>query len=402
MRIAYLASHYLDPRSPRSWSGLPYYIRRSLEAAGVETVVLQLDDSRSLLRWGKFVYWRARGRRYLRQCDPGLLRAYAQQAERRLDSLAVDAVFAPSTWLFAYLETELPIILWTDACFGGMVDFYASFTQVAPPSLAAGHAAERSALERCARAIYCSRWAADEARAAYGVPAGKLEVVPFAGNLHEPPARAEVREAIDARNPRRCELLFVGVEWKRKGGDIALETLEALLARGRNARLTIVGCRPPYSYWRQLPSAVEVIPFISKETPEGRKRLADLYRRSHFFILPSRAEAFGLVLSEANAFGVPCLTTRVGGLRSVILDGINGQTFELSDRGVHYADYIDSLLADPPRYSALARRAAEEALTRLSWSVSAARVAEILASCAKRPAAGAASAADLRPIFRTA
>ena len=40
MRIAFVANKYLDPWTPNSWSGLPYFIRQSLEGAGIEVETL--------------------------------------------------------------------------------------------------------------------------------------------------------------------------------------------------------------------------------------------------------------------------------------------------------------------------------------------------------------------------
>lgn len=382
MRIAFLASRFLDPDDSRSWSGLPFFMRQALEDAGVETVTLRPEETDRSRRWLRFLYWRwLHGKRYLRHCDPGLLKNYARQYERQLAALSVDAVFSPSTWPLAYLETDRPMVFWTDACFAGILGFYESFAAVAPPSLDAGHAIERRTLHRCARAIYSSEWAAESARRHYDIDPGKISVVPFGGNFQEPPTLAEAAALILQRGVTPCELLLVGVEWKRKGADIAVETVEALAAAGVPARLTIVGCKPPHAH-PPLPASVEVIPFIGKETTADRRRLREIYERSHFFIMPSRAEAFGIVYAEANAFGVPCLATKVGGLPSVIVDNVNGRLFPLEARGAEYAEYIRRTLADPLHYRELALSSAHEASTRLSWKVSGHKLAAILGELA--------------------
>src|SRR4051812_27318731 len=115
MRVAFLASRFLDPDNSRSWSGLPYFMRRALENSGVETVTLAADDVDYPRRWANYLLWRwVYGKRYLIHCDPRLLRSHARQFERRLAGITVDAVFSPSTWSLAYLETTLPTLFWTD------------------------------------------------------------------------------------------------------------------------------------------------------------------------------------------------------------------------------------------------------------------------------------------------
>jgi len=93
MRVAFLAGPFLDPDHPASWSGLPYFMRRALNEAGVETITLHPEETDRPRRWARFLYWRLlRGKRYLRHCDARLLKDYARQYERQLAALAVDAI----------------------------------------------------------------------------------------------------------------------------------------------------------------------------------------------------------------------------------------------------------------------------------------------------------------------
>jgi len=377
MRVAFPATRFLDPDNLKSWSGLPFFIKRALENAGLEVVTMPLiEDTEGGGPWTRFLYWRwLRGKRYLRHCEEKVLQSYARQLEQHLAENAVDLVFSPSTWMLACLETSLPVVFWTDACFAGMLEFYGSFTDLAPPSIQAGHAIEQAALDRCTRAIYSSDWAARTAAQSYRIESSKISVVSFGGNLLEPPTVEEARAGVRARDMSQCNLLLVGVDWERKGVDVAVETVEALNAAGLNARLTVVGCQPPPA--RLLPACVEVIPFIGKDTIEDRRRMSELFKRSHFFIMPSRAEAFGLVFAEASAFGVPCLATRVGGIPSAIIDDINGRLFPLETGGAEYADYILKYMRNTDRYHQLALRTAEDAATRLSWDAAGRKVTEI-------------------------
>jgi len=378
MRIAFPSTQFFDPDNIKSWSGLPFFIRRALENAGLEVVTMPLvEDTDGGGQWTRFLYWRwLRGKRYLRHCESKFLLSYARQLERHLAENPVDMVFSPSTWMLACLETNLPVVFWTDACFAGMLEFYGSFTDLAPPSIQAGNIIEQAALDRCTRAIYSSDWAAQTAAQSYHIESSRIAVVSFGGNLLEPPTVEEARGGVRARDMAQCNLLLVGVDWLRKGGDLAVETVEALNAAGLNARLTVVGCQPPSS--RRLPACVEIIPFIGKDTIEDRRRLGEIFKRSHFFVMPSRAEAYGLAFAEASAFGVPCLATKVGGLPSVVIDDVNGRLFPLEAGGAEYADYILKYMRDPVRYHQLALRTAEDADTRLSWDAAGRKVAEIL------------------------
>jgi glycosyltransferase involved in cell wall biosynthesis len=257
-----------------------------------------------------------------------------------------------------------------------MLDFYESFSELTPNNIREGHDAERSALARCAGAFYASDWAARIALNYYQADPAKIHVIPFGGNILERPSAEEVELSIAKRSPRHCELVLVGVDWKRKGVDRAVRAVESLVARNRPAQLTVVGCTPPGG--TSLPACVRIIPFVSKNTEAGRRQLSEIYARSHFLIVPSRAEAYGLVFAEANAFGLPCLGTAVGGIPSIIANGINGQLFPIEADGEAYADYIIGLMDDFPRYRKLAAQSAETARSRLNWEVAGRQVAAFL------------------------
>jgi glycosyltransferase involved in cell wall biosynthesis len=377
MRIAFVANSYLDPGKHNSWSGLPFFIRRSLERVGVTVETCILSEPNPLGGALRYAYWRfLLGRRYVRACEARVLRHYSKEIDRRLRSMKVDAVFCPSSWPVAYFEGAVPTVFWTDACFAGMVDFYKSFANLAESSMVDGHAAERAALRNCARAIYSSEWAASTARDRYSADPSKIRVVPFGGNILEKPSIGEVAMFVSLRESRQCNLLLIGVDWERKGAEIAVETVKSLNSRGMPSRLTIVGCVPPRS--SDLPPFVEVIPFISKETYEGGRRFTEICRRSYFLIMPSRADCTPVAIAEANYFGLPCLATDVGGIPSIVTDEINGHLFHLRARGDSYADYILDVISDISIYRSLAIRSAEEADRRFSWEASGAKVLSIL------------------------
>jgi glycosyltransferase involved in cell wall biosynthesis len=370
IRMAYVADDYFDPTNPRSWSGTAYFVARALERAGVEVMPLKIDSrTMRLRRYLLFIAFRLFGLRYLRDRDSGLLRAYARQIEQRLGSMNVNFVFCPGTAPLAYLSTHLPVAFWSDGTFEGMTNFYGSFSHLAARSLEEGHAADRLALKNATLALYASEWAARSAREFYGAAAEKVHVIPFGANLTQAPTETEVRESIRTRSRDRCVIFFSGVDWERKGADVAIEAAAALRAAGVETRLVIAGCHPARG--REMPDWVEITGFISKETPEGRARLEGILKAAHFFILPSRAEAYGLVFCEANAFGVPCLAPAVGGIPTIIRPGVNGQLFPENCSPADYAAYIQATLSDRAAYENLALGSFHEFRRRLNWDVAA-------------------------------
>jgi D-inositol-3-phosphate glycosyltransferase len=85
--------------------------------------------------------------------------------------------------------------------------------------------------------------------------------------------------------------------------------------------------------------------------------------------MPSRSESFGLVAAEAQAAGVPVVAAAVGGLRSIVDDGISGRLVRGHDPA-RWATEIADLLADRPRLLAYGQ-AARPVAERFGWEAAA-------------------------------
>jgi glycosyltransferase involved in cell wall biosynthesis len=187
----------------------------------------------------------------------------------------------------------------------------------------------------------------------YDVPEEKINVLRFGANQDVPDWLPE------RRRDGRLRLLFVGKEWKRKGGHIAVEALNSLRSRGIDAELTMVGCDAPKDVLNTPhviihPYAVDV---------------ASFFRDADVFILPTRAECAGIVFCEASAYGLPSFATATGGVPDYVEDGVNGRLLSLDAMGDDYADAIAELWNDQEGFKAMrlsARRRYEE---ELNWDV---------------------------------
>jgi len=255
-----------------------------------------------------------------------------------------------------------------------MVDYYESFTGLSRRTLRNGHALEQNALDRCHLALYSSEWAANSALELYRVDPRKVHVVPFGANVSDPPSRDEVMAAIQTRDPERCHLLFVGVDWDRKGGEVAVAAAEMMNRAGKPTDLHVVGCVPP----RRLPDFVRVHGFISKREPAGRQRLADLYASAHFVIGPSDADCSPIAFAESCCYGVPVLAANTGGVGTVVRDGVNGRLLPPGASGDAYARIALGIMEDPDEYRQLALGARREYETRLNWDAAGARVRQLI------------------------
>ena len=350
------------------WSGLNYHIARSLERAGATLVRVGplthpwTTGMKLRRRW--YGLWR---HAYHANMEPSALGAFGAQARAQIPG-DVDAVVAVTTLIAASLDgLRAPVISWDDASPASLIEYYPQYERLSARTARDIVAMGRRAAQNVQLAMYASEWAAADARAAYDLPLDRVAVVPFGANLETLPSTDDVHRAIAARPRTRCQLLWVGVDWERKRGDLVLEIAQRIEAHGIPVELTVVGCRPPGD--RELPEWVHVEGWVSKRTAVGRARLAELYERSHLLVMPSNAEAYGLVYAEAAAYGVPSVATRTGGVPTVVVDGETGILDDPGAGAESYAGRILGLLKDRPRYEVMARAAAERSATMLNWDV---------------------------------
>lgn len=312
------------------------------------------------------------GKHIIRERDPLIARRYPEQINAAARKKQVDAVLGTSSFYMVTQGCSVPSVFWGDTTVAGVVGKYPYYKNVTKRSIRDCHRLEQAALSSSTLAIFSSQWAADVACANYSFDERKLRVIPYGANLFTTPGPLEITELLHQRSEWECELLFVGLDWERKGAQIAIDITSVLRRRGVDAHLTLVGCLPPPGVI--LPEYVTLTGKIDKSTEHGQNQLASLYVRSHFLILPSRAECAAVSLAEASAYAVPSLSTKVGGNATLVKDGSNGHLFPLEAGPVDYAEYALRLLSDSREYYALCWRSFERFQAELNWDVAVSRL----------------------------
>jgi glycosyltransferase involved in cell wall biosynthesis len=362
-------------RDIRTWSGTPYFMARAL-STHLGTII-DLSPSRvPVLPYRVFAKLTAlvTGRRVPYNHLRHYSRRIGRDFTRRLRAVDADLVLAPGgSESIAYLETDLPIVYYSDATWQNVIDYYRVYSNLHSMVRRSGEEIERRAISRSRLLLYPSHWAADSAIRDYGADPQRVRVDFLGANLLDPPTRASVS---DRSLGATLRLLLIGVDWWIKGGDVALRVLTGLLDRGVDAELTVVGCTAPDGVAHPR---LRVIPFLNKGIDEERQRFESLLHEADFFILPSRFEAAGLVFCEASAYGLPILAARTGGIPSLVAEGRNGFTIAHDDEPEGYIETILRLRADPEEYRRLCATTREEYDNRLNWDIWGEKVADAIA-----------------------
>jgi glycosyltransferase involved in cell wall biosynthesis len=223
-------------------------------------------------------------------------------------------------------------------------------------AISAGIIEKERALFRAATAVLS--WSQTAARSVvedYGVPS----VVVLPPSVAIPPERAAGVHV----KPRA---LFVGGDFKRKGGDLLLEVYEQQF-RDR-IELDIVTQSSVTA-----PNGVR----IWRDVRAGSEEWNRLWREADLFIFPSRLETFGIVLVEALAFGVPIIASRAGAAAEILQDGAAGLLLDRVDAASLNAA-VNEALANPGAALERARLGFERAKAEYDISKNARRLATLL------------------------
>lgn len=268
-------------------------------------------------------------------------------------------VFAPlASELVPMLPPHVPVVYFSDATPRLLQGGYESHDRANVEQLARWDALELAATRRADRIVYSSRWAADSAVRDYGVPRDHIVIAPYGSPLE--PARGD---ALARKLSTRLRLLWVGAHWERKGGAKAVEVLRALRAAGVDVELHMCGARGPG--W----NADRVIHhgFVDRGKRSHRGLTLALMRRCHVFLLPTRADCSPLVLAEAAAWGMPAVTTTVGGIPEIVDHGETGLLLDPGSPAVAFADAVRAITDDATTYATFVERGRNAYERRITW-----------------------------------
>jgi glycosyltransferase involved in cell wall biosynthesis len=377
LRIGFLT--ILDPNDKKSWSGTHYRMLKSLEAEFDEVHIIG-----PIIR-NKFIKYLLAGidrihkalfnKRYNK--DQNFLISIYNTFQIRNKINNVDVIFSPaSSTLLPFLNTNIPICTFEDATFNLLLDYYPGYSNFSKLSIIESKYIFRKAIRKAKISVYCSQWAVDNSIKSYGgIEDTDVFMVKLGANIDSSPKREEV---LNKEYSSTINLLFLGKDWNRKGGDIVVDVYYSLLKEGMDVSLTVCGCIPPKEY-----PGVKVVPFLNKNLAKDLDTFNKILLDSHLLFVPTRQECYGIVFCEAAAYGMPVITTATGGVTSVVENGVNGFTLDYDAQANEYAAKIKLLLNDPILMKKMALDSREKFEKELNWGVWGAKMRKILINAVK-------------------
>lgn len=333
MKIGFISSN--NPFSDKkAWSGSIYKLREAIENAGYEVVWIPYENKSLILsivlrilrlfigknicgyEHNRLIFW-----------------LYAKSINMKIYNDCSFYFFPGGAQIACYMKTKKPVIYFTDVTFKQMINYY--WKNVSPFVKKEGNLCEKNGINNATINIRASKWAADSVVYDYGFDPKRTFVIPLGPTL-EP-------EDIEPVNPlysKELNVLFSGVDWDRKGGDIAVETVRYLKDKGFKVKLYIVGIHNLPDDYKKMDFIVDV-GFLDKNIEVQYREYIATIKKCNIFLLPTKAECAGIVFSEASAFGLPIFTYNTGGVGDYVIDGLNGYKLPLNSSSLDFANIIE-------------------------------------------------------------
>ena len=267
-------------------------------------------------------------------------------------------------FLAPYLPTKLPYVISHDYT---TALYQKDRPDLSPRALAPIVRMERAAFQRAAHVISWTERARQSLIADYGVDPHKAATIP-------PGSPFPFRDSAKAAHipTERVRILFVGNDFKRKGGYDVLSVFQRDFAG--TCRLDIVSNEP-----------IEMAPnryvFVHKGLAPNSEPLRELYGQADIFVLPTYEDCFALVFIEAMAAGLPCVGTNVMAVPEIIEEGKTGYTVPPGDLEALSAA-LASLVRDPELRRSMGRQALASAAAKFDRQHNTGRIVDILRRCA--------------------
>jgi glycosyltransferase involved in cell wall biosynthesis len=279
--------------------------------------------------------------------------------------LSHDLIIAPwGSSLISGINLNHQIIYITDATFNSMLGYNNLFTNLSRKTIDVADKIERTAVNKATLVTVPSTWAYNALVEYYHVDPNKIVLAEYGPNLDNIPSYDDVIKS--KKISEKLRLLFVGKGWYNKGADKAIKVFELLKKNKIDCELFIVGSRSPNII---NDVDINIMPMLDKNNVKDQEKLTELYMSSHFFILPTLYECFGIVFSEASAFGVPILASNTGGVSNAVCSGENGYLFDVNANAEEYANLIINLWNNKTLYETQVKKTRQYYEKILNWDV---------------------------------
>ena len=207
---------------------------------------------------------------------------------------------------------------------------------------------EREFLKSSRMIFVMSRHLGTSLREQYGIAEEKIRQINAGCN-------AAVRPPKNKERYYNKTILFLGVEWERKGGKELFSAFKMIKKKHDKAKLIVVGCVPDIKC-----DGVEIVGMVSPS------KVRQYLNQASIFCMPSLREPFGIAFLEALGSGLPVIACNLGAVPDFVIDGKTG--YKVQPGNIEeLAIRLDMLLSNPELCRKMGRNGMNLVETCYTW-----------------------------------
>ena len=229
---------------------------------------------------------------------------------------------------------------------------------------------EKKLMNRSDALIAVSKYTVDELTELYGIDEKKIHVIYNGVDVQKfkpRPDRTELRRDFGLEAEKKI-VLFVGRLYHRKGLEILLRSIPPVLQEFSDVKFVISGkgFKEKEESLRNLAKQLDIEDHVTFMGYVPDEKLPNLYSASDIFVLPAIYENFPFAILEAQATGLPVISTKVGGIPEFLVDNENGFLIDPGD-SAQLTQRVLALLQDPKLAKEMGMRGRKLIEEKFSW-----------------------------------
>tara|TARA_A100001011_G_scaffold354306_1_gene396598 strand:+ start:108 stop:1244 length:1137 start_codon:yes stop_codon:yes gene_type:complete len=351
------------------WSGVPNTIYTNFKKEKIKVVKIDnLNEKYRKLLVIKREYLKfLKKEKFDETYNIGVSKNYSIQLSSRLKNIVnLSHLLTFDMSLVSFLKTDIPIIVWTDILYTDYYHHYYKDQKISKNSLEDIKSLEYATIKKCKLILFSSRWSLNNAKLKYKKFKNKFKLLEFGPSLRKEISEKRIRKKIYKRKKNKIRLISLSVDKKRKGVDKQIKLMDYINKQGFKCDLTIIGHK---SKIKLNNSNLKFLGFINKNNVLGEDKISRHLLNSHFHILLSSAEAYGISLIEANSRGLPNISFDVGGISHIVKNEKNGRLFKKNEKIEKIGNYITSTFCNVKKYRKLSISSYLESKKKFNYKI---------------------------------
>lgn len=202
------------------------------------------------------------------------------------------------------------------------------------------------------------KFGAERCETIYKISPKKIFIVPNGINIEK---------FIIHPTPKKKTILFIGGSAEHKGLDILINSLLFIAKKYLDIEVVILGeMNKRKEILVQMAEKLGVSSKIKWEGLVFQKEMFSFYKKAYLVALPSRLDLFPLTILEAMAYGIPVVSTNIGGIPEIINNKVSGIMINCEDP-YGLAKAIIELFDNPKKAEEMGRKGREIVEQKFTW-----------------------------------